>query len=86
MRWTHWADLSISCKKIHQYIGFLGLVLQFLVASEPSQYTLLNFRLIILVPCATRVYALYNKNRNIFTGLIVLMIMSITIGIVSILR
>lgn len=33
---THLADLLISCKKMHLYIGYLGLVLQLLVASEPS--------------------------------------------------
>lgn len=56
------------CKKMHRYIGYLGLVLQFLVA----------------IPCATRVYALYNKNHYIFTGLIVLMITSIAVGIAAI--
>ncbi|KAF8491340.1 hypothetical protein F5888DRAFT_1909595 [Russula emetica] len=65
---AHSADLPISCKKVHQYIGCLGLVLQFLVA----------------IPCATRVYALYNKNHYIFTGLIALMIASIAVGIATI--
>ena len=37
---THSADLRISCKKMHLYIGYLGLVLQLLVASEPYQHLL----------------------------------------------
>jgi hypothetical protein len=40
---AHSADFLMSCKKMHQYIGYLGLVLQFLVASEPSQYLLRDF-------------------------------------------
>jgi hypothetical protein len=40
---AHLADLPISCKKMHQYIGYLGLVLQLLVASQPSWYLLRDF-------------------------------------------
>jgi len=63
---------------MHQYIAYLGMVLQFLVASEPSLH--------ILQELVAQVYALYNKNRCIFTGLIALMIASIAVGIVPILR
>lgn len=37
------ADFPISCQKMHLYIGYLGLVLQLLVASESSQYRLRDF-------------------------------------------
>ncbi|KAF8466479.1 hypothetical protein DFH94DRAFT_780937 [Russula ochroleuca] len=59
--------INERCRRMHQYIGYLGMVLQFLVAKLVAQ-----------------VYALYNKNRCIFTGLIALMIASIAVGIVAI--
>lgn len=79
------ADFLIRCRRLHRYIGYLGMVLQFLGASEPSQHILQDL-LTILATCATRVYALYNKDRCIFTGLIALMVASIAVGIVMILR
>ena len=57
---------------------------QSLVAGRSSQFLILKRRLRVLVLCAIRVYALYNKNYYVLVGLFALILATIVVGIVRI--